>query len=145
MSASLIVHLSRPYLVQEYVEQLQELAVAYRLEHLVLVDPGNHAESIRNIRTGQLHFTRVASVAEALRLTCGIPVFLEEGQAFTLDEFQHPACAAYIIGDDIGGIQVPSGAYGVTIKTATPGHLWSQQAASIVLHDRYIKTGERNG
>lgn len=140
---SMVIHLSRPYLVQEYVEQFQELAVAYQLERLVLVDPGNHASSIRNIRSGQLHFTRTTSVAEALRLTCGIPVYLEEGQAFTLDEFQHPACATYVIGDDIGGIQVPSGAYGVTIKTATPGHLWSQQAASIVLHDRYIKVGCR--
>jgi hypothetical protein len=137
----MIIHLSRPHLVQEYVEQFQELAVAYRLDRLVLVDPGHHAAGIRNIRPGRIQFARAASTAEALRITVGVPVFLEEGQPFTLHTFQHPADAVYVIGDDVDGLQVPSGAISVTIETGTPGHLWSQQAAAIVLHDRHIKVG----
>lgn len=137
----LIFIINRDYLLQEYTEQLMELSVAYGVDRLVFVDLANTMAQVKNIRPAQLETYICYSLLAALELVGGTPVYFEEGQALTLEEFNPPADAVYIFGPDRGGQEVPEGAIGVTIETQTDRHLWSQQAAAIALYDCQIKSG----
>ncbi|MEH6575800.1 MAG: hypothetical protein V7731_01865 [Amphritea sp.] len=137
----LIFHINREYLLQEYCEQLIEMAVCFGVERLAFIDQtdGCLMAGVTNIRPAQLETHVFFDLADALEVLGGSPVFFEEGQATPLTAFQPPARPVYIFGPDLGGLVVPDGAEGVSIETACPGHLWSQQAAAIALNDFRLK------
>lgn len=139
--ASLIFHLSRDYLTQDYVEQFMELGAAFGVEQLVLVTEHQAvAEHIRNIRPRTLAFTTAPDLRAALRITDGAPVYLSE-QGAPLALVQWPERPVFIVGDDRREVpdRVLADALSVAIPVKEGGNLWSQQAAAIVISEWYSR------
>lgn len=136
---AMIIHLSRDYLSQEYVEQFMEMAVAFDVGELVLVAAFN--PGVKNIRKSRLNYRCAFNLNQAMRGLRGTPVFVTpDGEP--LRSFKHPTSPIYIFGDDAHGLPLtpPPGVKTAGIEVHTPGNIWSQQAAAIVLHDRLIKS-----
>lgn len=61
-----------------------------------------------------------------------------------LEEFKHPKDALYFFGRSSRSIVSSHGAGHQSLKIVTPnnkGTLWGHQAASIILYDRFLKSG----
>lgn len=92
--------------------------------------------------------TEVASIEDGLALCDGlVQVFVDEKGETPLAEFEHPENAVYILGKASTSTKMHYGAGQKSVRVETPlnsGMLWSHQAISIVLYDRFMKNGSNN-
>lgn len=72
------------------------------------------------------------------------PIYVDEGSGQMLDTFVHPANCLYIFGKASYSPWIAHGSpANSSVKIATPADtalLWANQAAVIILNDRYVKS-----
>jgi len=96
--------------------------------------------------TGKI--SEVKSIEDAMILHSNLtPVFVDENGETNLQDFVHPKNVLYILGKASTSPKMVYGKGYKSVKIETPlksGMLWSHQAMSIVLYDRFIKNGSNN-
>lgn len=100
---------------------------------------------ITGIQKGKV--TEVADINEVINNTDKTVVFVDEAADVTLDEFEHPANAMYVMGKTSFSPYVTSFDETKHVAVKIPsdkntGGFWGHQAISMILYDRYIKTGK---